>query len=61
MNNKEMKSILDQINNLKSPSIKQKTGCTDNKILKNHRLDNIISIIEYFALAFIQCVLIQGI
>lgn len=35
MNNKEMKSILDQINNLKSPSIKQKTGDVSNRVVKD--------------------------
>ena len=35
MNNAEIKTILEQINNLKSPSVEQKTDDDSNKALKN--------------------------
>lgn len=35
MNNAEIKTILEQINNLKSPSVKQKTDDDSNKAVKN--------------------------
>lgn len=35
MNNVEIKTILEQINNLKSPSVEQKTDDDSNKAVKN--------------------------
>ena len=35
MNNAEIKTILEQINNLKSPSVEQKTDDDSNKAVKN--------------------------
>lgn len=35
MNNAEIKTILEQINNLKSPSVEQKTDDGSNKAVKN--------------------------
>jgi ribosome-binding protein aMBF1 (putative translation factor) len=35
MNNPEIKTILEQINNLKSPSVEQKTDDDSNKAVKN--------------------------
>lgn len=35
MNNAEIKTILEQINNLKSPSVEQKTDADSNKAVKN--------------------------
>ncbi len=35
MNNAEIKTILEQINNLKSPSVEQKTDYDSNKAVKN--------------------------